>query len=279
MSTPNWQSALEQSYEQLIAYLLTYTPNLFGAVILLFIGWVVAWSLSRLTQTLLKLSSRLVSRFSSSLFSEKISEIKPSHALIVSRTIFWLVMLFFVAAATSNLGLDFFATWISQLLAYVPRLLAGIVIIFGGYLLGSVISVMAQAAAETAGFKRSQLIANVSKLAVIFTAMVVGIEQLGINLQFVTNLVIVVSGVMVFGVSLAFGLGSKDLVANILGARQCKAHFRVNERVRMGDTEGTLIQVTATMIVLETDEGRAILPARHCMESITHVDLGKQEGQ
>lgn len=277
MQTSDWREALHTSYEQLHAYLLTYTPQIIGALILLIIGWVVAWVLSRFTLSLVRFGSSLWSKLALRVFKTPVKEVKSSHAKIVSRTVFWLIMLFFIAAATSNLGLDFFATWLRELLGYVPRILAGLVIIVGGYFLGSIASVMAQAGAESAGFKRTHLLGDMIKLAVIFTALVVGVEQLGVNLQFVTTLVIVLSGVLTLGVSIAFGLGSRDLVANLLGARQAREHLKLNERIRFKDYEGILVQITATMLVIEGDNGRIVLPAKICFEDAATVSSGAKQ--
>jgi hypothetical protein len=43
------------------------------------------------------------------------------------------------AATTSSLGLDFFSSWLNALLGYVPPLLASVVIVMAGYLLGNIV--------------------------------------------------------------------------------------------------------------------------------------------
>ncbi|MFC3033294.1 mechanosensitive ion channel family protein [Pseudoalteromonas fenneropenaei] len=260
-TSASWQHALAASYEQLLSQIATFLPHLFGAIMLLLLGWGIAWALSKLTLTLLALTNRVMASVSQRLQSEKIIQLNPKHARFISRAIFWVIMMFFIAAATSSLGLDFFSGWIASLLSYLPKLVAGVLIMVGGYLIGNLVAAMARAGAQSMGFARVEAVARTAKLAVLFTAMVIGVEQLGINIQFVTNIVIVVTGVLCFGVALAFGLGSRELIANTVAARQVLRHCRINDQIEIAGLSGRLTEVTATMVVIESDKGRTLLPA------------------
>lgn len=267
----DWQSAISTSYEQLVTQLVTYVPQLIGAAILILIGWLVAWVLSKLTVTFLNLCNRLLSGVNQRIQTDKALKIKPKQTRFISRTVFWLTMMFFIAAATSSMGLDFFSEWISSLLSYLPNLLAGILIMLGGYLLGNLAGAMARAGAQSVGFAGVELAGRSAKLAILFTALVIGVEQLGINIQFVTSMVIVLSGVLCFGIALAFGLGSKDLIANTVAARQIHRHCRVNDQIEIAGVTGKLTEVTSTMLVIETDKGRTLLPANLFLKQPSYV--------
>jgi small-conductance mechanosensitive channel len=269
----DWQTALSTSYEQLISYLTTHIPHFIGAVFLLLLGWLLAWVLSKLTLTALRFIGQMWDKATRSVSSGNPAKLKPSHGLVISKIVFWVVILFFVAAAASTLGLDFFASWLSAFLAYVPQLLASLVILVGGYLLANIAATMAQSTAETAGFAQPSLVGNLTKLAILFTAMVIGIEQLGINIQFITSLFIVASGVLLFGIALAFGLGSKALIANLLGAKQARKHVSLNDHIRIGEIEGTLVDITNTMLVIETASGRIFFPAQCCLDASFHLSV------
>ena len=271
-STPaEWQSVLSASFEQLLAYLLAYLPQLFGAILLIVVGWLLAFILSKLTLTLLSLVNRLVVRIAPSFLRDKQIELKPAYLVVVSKSVFWLVILFFIAAATKILGLDFFASSIKALIAYLPRLLAGALIIFFGFLLGNIAKAMAKAAAESSGMQQPDAIGTFVKVAVVFTSLVIGVEQIGINVRFVTNLVVILSGVLTAGVALAFGLGCKELVSNVVGARQAKKYCQLQESISIAGVEGVLVDISNTMLVLETEKGKIMLPASFYLNNITTV--------
>ncbi|XOV79983.1 MAG: mechanosensitive ion channel family protein [Aestuariibacter sp.] len=270
-TTGSWQNAIAVSYEQLVNQLVTYVPQLLGAAFLIVIGWVIAWLLAKLTQSLLSLCNKVFIRLSQRFQTDKTIQLNPRHARLISRTVFWVTMMFFVAAATSSMGLDFFSDWISSLLSYLPNLLAGILIIVGGYLLGNLAGAMATAAAHSAGFARVDLAARTAKLAILFTAIVIGVEQLGINIQFVTNMAIVLTGVLCAGIALAFGLGSSDLIANTVAARQVQRHCRINDEIEIAGVSGRLTEITATMLVIESDKGRTLMPANVFLKQASFI--------
>jgi hypothetical protein len=51
-------------------------------------------------------------------------------------------------------------------------------------------------------------------------------------------------------------------VANLIGAHYLRQAFAPGQRVRIGEVEGAILELTAISIVLETDEGRVTIPGK-----------------
>lgn len=268
-----WQTALSQTFEQLTGYLTTQLPALLGALALLIVGWVIAWLLGRVAASLVRLCNRMWNRAGAKLSDSKSSSIKNIYVKIIQRAVFWIVMLFFVAAASSNLGLIFVADGLRTVLGYLPQLIAGLFIIIGGYYVAGVVELMARSAFDSSKVSQSIYFSSLIKWFIVFTFGVIGINQLGINIQFVTNFLIVISGVLLLGVALAFGLGSRELVANLLAIKQMSKHIKQDDWIQIGNVHGKLVSLTPTMLVLETAQGRTLLPAKLCLDNIhgTHI--------
>jgi small-conductance mechanosensitive channel len=81
----------------------------------------------------------------------------------------------------------------------------------------------------------------------------------------------VVSGVIVAGIALAFGLGAKTLVANIIGARHAQKYCRSSDHIQIAGVEGKVVEINSTMMVIETDQGRIMIPAKLYLEEISQV--------
>ncbi|ALT00225.1 mechanosensitive ion channel family protein [Lacimicrobium alkaliphilum] len=269
--TGQWQQAVTELYARLTEHLIAYLPQILGALLLFLAGWLIAWLLSRLTRSLVSLINRLLALAKPLSASQRSLHIRPNHGRIAARVVFWIVILFFLAAATSTLGLELFANWLGQFLTYLPRLLAGLLIMLGGFVLANLLSSMTKATAESARLPRGIWLAAMVKYAVIFTALVIGVEQLGINIHFITNLVVVLLAVFSAGLALAFGLGSKDMVANLVGTRQARKHCKLQDHIRIGDIQGVLLEITDNMLVLETQQGRTLIPGKHWMDSSSCV--------
>ena len=67
---------------------------------------------------------------------------------------------------------------------------------------------------------------------------------------------------IVGGIALAVSLGSRAYVANLIGAHHLRQAFGMGQRVRIGELEGTILEITAVSVVLETDQGRVTVPAK-----------------
>ena len=270
-SPESWREVLALTFDQLLQQIIVFAPKLLGVLALLVLGWITAVVLSKLARTAIVLLSRLIARLLPNFIAKNDATISANYVDIIGRVIFWLVLLFFIATSANSLGLNILSNWMNQLLLYLPRLVAGILIIIGGYLASNIIKLMATSAAEGAGFKQTILLGRSVQFAVFFTAVVIGIEQLGINIQFFTQFVIVIGAVIVFGFSLAFGLGAKYLVANIIGAQQAHKQLKVGDEINIENVEGILIEITTSTLVIETNAGRTTIPAKSFLNNVVHV--------
>lgn len=261
----NWQESLTQTYEEFTAQIISFAPQLIGALILLLVGWLVAVALRIGTRKLVRRFDTLFQRVAKTdgIQHEKI---KRSYAVILSKIVFWTVMVFFIAAAANMLGWKMFSSWMTSVITYLPNLITGLLIILAGFLLSKVARTGVINTANSTGIEQGEMLARVVQVVILFTTLVIGIEQIGINVGFLTNVLIVAVGVLLAGAALAFGLGAKTLVANIIGAQYVRKHCRIGERMHIGEYDGNIVEVTQTCIILDTGSGRTVVPAKTFQE-------------
>lgn len=263
----DWQGALEKTYEDFSQQAIDHVPELLGAIVLLFAGWLIA-SFCRV------LVAKLIRTFDAFLLKvaqkRGLQQTQPrSFARIGSDLVFWGVLLFFVASSANLLGWKIFSGVSEALLTYLPNVLAGLLIILAGFALSGVVRSAVISTAESTGITQVDLLARLAQLSVVLTAVVIGVEQLGINVHFLTTTLIVIAGVLLGGAALAFGLGAKHFVANIIGAQTIRHHYQLGQLIKIGDMEGYLLEITPTIIVLDTEKGRASVPAKLFHEQVT----------
>jgi hypothetical protein len=100
-----------------------------------------------------------------------------------------------------------------------------------------------------------------------------------VQVTFLVTMIAIVTGGAVLSVGLAFGLGASCLVRNLIAARDARWHYSPGQRVRVGDTEGELLEITPTVFVLATQAGRVTLPARAFHEyPVTTLDQAVERG-
>ena len=261
------QESLTQTYQNLIEKIIQISPQLLGAIFLLIAGWVLAMVLRATTKKLVFGFDWMFRRLArSDGFAHE--RIRSSYATIAGNIVFWIVMIFFFTAAGNMLGWEMFAGWMDSVINHLPNLITGFLIILAGFLLASGLKSATVTAASTAGFEQSELIGRSVQALVILTAIIVGTNQIGINVHLLSNTLIISIGVLLGGGALAFGLGAKTLIANIIGAQTARKHCRVGESMTIGEVSGVVTEVTQTSIILDTGKGRTLIPAKEFQNSI-----------
>ena len=101
-----WRDALAGILDQTVERLAHYLPNVLGAFLLLLVGWIVAHVLRALAVRLTLLGERALARVSSSRGTAP-TRLPSASAKILGSVVFWVVVLFFLTAATQVLGLHY----------------------------------------------------------------------------------------------------------------------------------------------------------------------------
>ncbi|HQU16936.1 MAG: hypothetical protein B7Z66_06485 [Chromatiales bacterium 21-64-14] len=271
---PDWSTALRGVFSQLTERLVHFMPNLLGALALLLAGWITARLLRSVTIRLAHLLDGVLARFSRARDVPR-AKVSPASTRILGSIVFWVVMLFFVTAATQVLGLDAFSTWLNRVVIYLPTLIAGALIVIAGLLVSSLARDLVLAAPVLTTPGQRGALARMVQLAILAAALLIGAEQIGLDVTFLVILATVVTATLLGGVALAVSLGARTLVSNLIGAQYLRQSYRVGQTVRIGAYQGTILDLTATSVVLETPEGRVTLPAKVFNEEPTLLLIGR----
>lgn len=268
--------ALRAALSQIGERLLEYFPSVLGATLLLLAGWLVARLLRGLSVRLMGVLELLLHRVSRGR-GASVPRIPSASVEIVGNILFWVVIVFFVAAATQVLGLDVFTAWLKDLVGYLPTLVAGALIILAGVLFSGLARDVTMAALPALPDAQRLLVGRVVHVSILVTGIAVGADQIGIEITFLVVLAAVVMSAIVGGVALAVSLGARSYVANLIGAHYLRQAFGVGQRVRIGGVEGVILEMTAISIVLESNEGRVTVPAKVFNEEAI-VLLSREDG-
>jgi len=267
------KASMIQTLEAFTRQFVELAPQLIGGIALLLAGWVVARLLRTLTEKLVGGFDSIFKR-TDKVEGARPGRMKRAYIVIVSRFVFWTVMLFFVAVTANMLGWRMFSGWMDGIIHYLPNLIAGLAIVLAGFLVGNSARAIVTSAAGSAGVEQNEILARIVQLVIFFTATLIGVEQIGINVHFLTTMIIVIIGILLAGGALAFGLGAKNLIANVIGAQYLRKHCRLGEQMQIGDVDGIIAEVTRTAIVLETEYGRTVVPAKAFHEQVSSFTSG-----
>lgn len=272
----NGGAILASAFERFAERAGYYLPNIAGAFLLLLVGWIVARLLRALAVRAAVVVDRLLARLTSATGSTQRSKLPPSSARVLGSLVFWLVLLFFITAATQVLGLDAFTAWLAGVVNYVPTLFSGALIIGAGFLLSRLARDLAVATSSVSGTRQRELLGRTVQAIILVTALLVGADQIGIKVTFLVIVAAVAGGTVAISVALALSLGARNYVANLIGGHHFRHSFSVGQTVRVSGHEGRILDLTPVSVVLETAEGRVTLPAKVFGEEAIVLRIGER---
>ena len=100
-------------------------------------------------------------------------------------------------------------------------------------------------------------------------AVLIAVAELGIDIALLTALLSVMLLAVLGAFSLAFGLGAREAVSNIIGAHYVRQTFEIGRQVRIGDVEGTIAAITATSVIMQSPGGQVVIPAKLFNETMS----------
>jgi hypothetical protein len=189
-------------------------PALVGAAVILITGYFLARQVQRWADdTLKRLNFHRVA--SAGGLDEVVgrtgSRLDPVRAL--AKLIFWLVMLVVILLTSTALGLESINEMFGAMLAFIPTLIAGIVIVILGIIVGEFVrGVIVASAGSVSGVPT---VAKMAKGAVILIALFMALQQIGVAEEIVTAAFTLILGAGALAVGLAFGLGNRELAGEI----------------------------------------------------------------
>jgi hypothetical protein len=189
-------------------------PALVGAAVILLTGYFLARQIQRWADDLLKrlgFNRMAAAGGLDEAVGRTGSRLDPVRAL--AKLIFWLIMLVVILLASMALGLESINEMFGTMLAFIPTLLAAIVIVILGIIVGEFVRGLIVASAG--GVAGVPTVAKMAKAAVIVISIFLALQEVGLAEEIVTAAFTVILGAAALAVGLAFGLGNRELAGEI----------------------------------------------------------------
>jgi Ca2+/Na+ antiporter len=194
--------------------LADYVPALAGALIVLFAGYLLAKLIERGTD-------RLLDRMGLNSWLERGGVLnavertgwRRTPSRLLATIVFWFVMFSVILLAANALGLSSLAGVFTELVSYIPSVIAAVVILVVGTVLGEFVDGLIMASAG--GIRGGPTLAKIGRGLVVVLAIFMALQQLGIASDIVTVAFAIVFGAVALAFALSFGLGNRKLAGEV----------------------------------------------------------------
>ncbi len=258
---PRIDEILIETLTKMINQLTSFVPKLILAVLVFFIGQLIAKLVRFLFTKLLK-KTRIDD------LGEKVNEIdfvkKFKLEMVLSNLLptilYYFMILLFLSAATETLDVKVITDLVSSITNNIFPVIAAVILLLVGVLIADTLQKMVVSACKSLNISSGKLIGNVVFFFIFIISLIAALGQAGINTKLLeTSFSILIAGV-IFAFSFGYGMASKDILSNMISAFYSKNKFAVGQLIEIDGIKGEILSIDQTSIVIENDGTKTVLP-------------------
>ncbi len=266
--------APDSALGQLISGFIDVVPKIFGALAIIIVGLIIA-------KLIAKLIKNLLDKIGIDKLADKLQEIdiiskanvKISFSKIISKIVYYFLLLVFITAGTDVLGMDAISTLFSDLLQFIPKLLVALIILVIGIIFSEALRKIILTTCKSLGIPSASLISSFVFYFMIVNILIVALTQASIDTDFLSSNISIIIGGIVAAFSIGYGFASKDIVANFLASYYSKDKFTIGDRISVDGYSGEIVDIDRSSVTLSTDGKKLIVPMQKMInENIEIID-------
>ena len=214
---PQLYASISVLTTEILTEISAFLPRLAAALLILLIGAGVAKGVKGLIVKLLEAlkvadwvkNTPVEHFFKNAEFGEKMEG-------VLGGIIYWILMLVVIHSTVSVLGLASLTHILDRVLAYVPRIISSVLVLFFGLLVSVLVESLVKGSIMSIDGKSARLLGKVSSYLVLSIAILAAINELRIASEFIMVLFIGFVTMLSLGFGLAIGFGGQGVVKDML---------------------------------------------------------------
>ena len=270
-----WLAALDNTYRELVEGAAAFVPDLVGAALLFLLGWLLAIALRA---SILRLGTGIDRMFYAVRDRVGLTQVELRWPIsrVLAHTVYWLVIVFFLAAVSKLLALPGLADIFDRILLYLPLLVVWAAVLLAVYMASGLAAGAVTRSARASGLASAGLLGRVTRVFILTFAVIIVAGQLGVDVTLLVNVVTIATAMLLGGGAVAFGIGAGGIAGNVIAAHYVRRSYQVGQRVAVGSFEGEILEITRTAVILDAEEGRTMVPARLFNENVSVLVDGER---
>ena len=210
------ERALNQSTTQVLSQLASILPGFAALLLAILVSTVIAWVLSFLLRRVMERFEfdDLLHRWGFAALREWSPSESPS--LLLARIVFWSVVLLGGLIGIAALDASLTSQLVLQLFTYLPNVVAAVLVLLLGNIIARFLARSVLIGAVNLNLQYARLISTGVKWMILVLAVAMALDHLAIGGSIVHIAFGILFGGIVLALSLAVGLGSKELVSRSL---------------------------------------------------------------
>ena len=212
------------------SHIVSILPNVFTMAVILVTGFTTGLILRKVLLRLLRFI-----RFNEAAYNFGLSaalfkaNFNQTPSMLVSNIMYGLILILTLLMGLTAINVSVTSAVITRFFGWIPNVMVSVIILVTGYLLSKFVGRSVLLTAVNAEVPSARPISFAVQLLIMVFAVAVSLEQLGIAKNTIIVAFSILFGGLVLALSIAFGLGGRDLARDFL-ERRVKRSDGYNER-------------------------------------------------
>jgi hypothetical protein len=271
-STLALQIDFMSSLEDIWSKILSGLPKLLGFISFVLLAWIFI-------KVLLYVVKKALNKTKIDEWSKKLSKteifgnttINIVLTTVILSVLKWLLVLIFILIGADIFGLNMVSEGIGNFIAYLPRLLTSLLIFVGGIYVGTLSKKAIHSMFKSLELSGGNLVANIGFYLIVVFISIAALDQAGIDTSILKSNLTLIIGSILLSFTIAFGLGSGDVIKRLLFGYYSRKNFEIGERIKVKEIEGVIVSIDNICIVVLTAEGKVVFPVKEIVDEIVIV--------
>ena len=267
-----WSEITLTSLKAMGVKIMAALPNIFGAILILLAGWLITKVIIYLLKKVLKFAR--VDTLTAKLNDLKIfgdSKIKFSITKVITVFVKWVMMLVFLIIAADIMNWQIVSHEIGNLLRYLPKLFSAIALFMVGIYIAKFVKTAIQGFYDSFDLAGSKIISSLVFYIIAIIITITALNQAGIDTTVITNNVTIILGAFLLAIAIGFGLGSREIITDLLRTFYARKNYEVGDTIKIGDLQGTVEAVDNMCLTLVTKNGKTLIPIKDIVVSQVEI--------
>jgi hypothetical protein len=267
------QTDFDFSFLQNLWYsFVNFLPQLLKGIAFLIIGWVFIKFVLYIIKKALGLTNidALPEKLNvDEIFGNTAIKIQPTKIIIT--TIKWILIFVFIIISSELLGLKMVSTHLSNLIAYLPKLISALVIFAVGIYVANRVKKAISSSFTSLELTGGNLVGNIIFYIISIIVSVTALNQAGVNTDLITNNLSIIFASILAAFTISFGLGSRDVIKRLLFGYYSRKNLQIGNRIKAEKFEGVIQSIDNISVVVKNKESILIIPIKEIVDNPIEV--------
>lgn len=243
---------------KIITSILNFIPMLVNGLIILVIGYLISVLIRWILRFIFRKSrfEQLVNRTGITGAMQGLG-MHISLSEVITQLVFFFLLLSFVTAAVSLMGLTTVADLLQSVLRFIPKAISAAVIVIFGSMLAGFLGKTVTSMADSVNISYGRILGKIIEYAIVAFVIVLAISTLGVDTTILTTSLTLIIASAGLAIALTFAFGSRESARNVIAGFYVRQLFQPGQRLTF-DTYSGIVRTTAgayTVLEVPSDTG------------------------